>query len=81
MVDEEFKNQSITISRDEMAEVFAKETAGIIIHIQAKMKGTDLEDPVLVHKIQEALLSFGADIMTQLFDTGKLETLEIDGED
>ena len=81
MEDKEFLEQTVTVSRDEFSDIVAREVAVLITHLKEKMKGTELEDPELLDMFTEAFLLFGSDIMTNLFDTGKLDKLEIDGEE
>ena len=78
MIDENFRNDKITITRDELADIIAVETINIMKNARkAVEEGNETLDADTVYTIQSLLLMFGADIMTTLFDESKIGNLEI----
>lgn len=74
MVDKGFREEKITISRDELAEVMGAEVVEILKH-----SNKFAEDDRTVKLIQSLLLAYSADVMTVLFDDAKVDNLEIGG--
>ena len=79
MIDENFRNDKITITRDELADVVANETVRIMGNAMKKVdEGDERVDPKTVEMMQNLLMMFGADIMTVLFDESNIGNLEIE---
>lgn len=80
MNNEDFRNDTITITRDEFSSIIACETIQILKNARKRAEnGDDTLDEGLIEQIQNLLMMFGADIMTALFDEGKVDNLEIEG--
>ena len=81
MENKDFRNDTVTITRDELASIFAIKIAHI--HSDAidlvRSKGVE-PDMEMLSKIDEALLRFSADVMTDIFDEAGIGELEIEKE-
>ena len=80
MLDNNFRNEQITITRDEIASLMATKIANLHISVLDETVGQEI-DTELLDMIDEMFLRFSADVITALFDEGKLGELEIDKED
>ena len=79
MIDNEFRNDKITITRDEMADIVAVEVVKIMNGARKRVENRGEEiDTKLFDMVQTVLLAYSADIMTVLFDEGKIGDLEIE---
>ena len=79
MIDNEFRNDKITITRDEMADIVAVEVVKIMKGARKRVENRGEEvDTKLFDMVQTVLLAYSADIMTVLFDEGKIGDLEIE---
>lgn len=79
MISEDFRNDKITITRDEFASIIALHTVRIMRSANRKAKMFDISEDTIT-LLETFLLAFGADVMTTMFDEG-IEDLEIEGEE
>ena len=73
MEDEKFRNDSVTITREEMTEVIGVKIARFIKHLESE----EDKDEELVTLLSNTLMAFSGDILTTIFDEGKIDNFEI----
>ena len=73
MEDEKFRNDSVTITREEMAEVMGVKLARFIKCLEED----EDKDEELVSLLSNTVMAFSGDILTTIFDEGKIDNFEI----
>lgn len=72
MTDSEFKNAMVFISRNDAADILSEKIVDIHVGLVDKM-GDNVDDE-LVSLIDEMLMHFSAEILTEMFDKDREET-------
>lgn len=77
MKDEKFRNETVTITREELAEIFGVKIARLI----KRFEQDEDRDEELNSLIVSMITAFSGDVLTTVFDEGKIGDLEIDTEE